>query len=113
LYSNGFCSYTGEALDFKTPLLKSLTALDKAAVSVLEYFDKDAKKVFATLVWEQEYFLVDEALFNARPDLALCGRTLMGHAAAKDQQLEDHLLWLNSLSRYRFYASLMSWRPTN
>ena len=85
-----FVSYTGEALDFKTPLLKSLTALDKAAVSVLEYFDKDAKKVFATLGWEQEYFLVDEALFNARPDLALCGRTLMGHAAAKDQQLEDH-----------------------
>lgn len=85
-----FVSYTGEALDFKTPLLKSLTALDKAAVSVLEYFDKDAKKVFATLGWEQEYFLVDEALYNARPDLALCGRTLMGHAAAKDQQLEDH-----------------------
>lgn len=85
-----FVSYTGEALDYKTPLLKSLTALDKAAVSVLEYFDKDAKKVFATLGWEQEYFLVDEALYNARPDLALCGRTLMGHAAAKDQQLEDH-----------------------
>jgi len=85
-----FVSYTGEALDFKTPHLKSLNALDKAAVSVLSYFDKDANKVFATLGWEQEYFLVDESLFNARPDLALCGRTLMGHAAAKDQQLEDH-----------------------
>lgn len=85
-----FVSYTGEALDFKTPLLKSLNALDKAAVSVLSYFDKDVSKVFATLGWEQEYFLVDESLYNARPDLALCGRTLMGHAAAKDQQLEDH-----------------------
>jgi glutamine synthetase len=85
-----FVSYTGEALDFKTPHLKSLNALDKAAVSVLSYFDKEASKVFSTLGWEQEYFLVDEALFNARPDLALSGRTLMGHAAAKDQQLEDH-----------------------
>lgn len=85
-----FVSYTGEALDFKTPLLKSLSMLDKAALSVLSYFDKDAKKVFATLGWEQEYFLVDESLYNARPDLAMCGRTLMGHAAAKDQQLEDH-----------------------
>ena len=85
-----FVSYTGEALDFKTPLLKSLALLDKAALSVLEYFDKDARKVYATLGWEQEYFLIDESLYNARPDLALCGRTLMGHAAAKDQQLEDH-----------------------
>ncbi len=85
-----FVSYTGEALDFKTPHLKSLNALDKAAVSVLSYFDKEVNKVFATLGWEQEYFLVDESLYNARPDLALCGRTLMGHAAAKDQQLEDH-----------------------
>lgn len=85
-----FVSYTGEALDFKTPHLKSLAALDKAAVAVLSYFDKDASKVSATLGWEQEYFLVDESLFNARPDLALCGRTLMGHAASKDQQLEDH-----------------------
>jgi len=85
-----FVSYTGEALDFKTPLLKSLGLLDKAALSVLEYFDKDARKVYATLGWEQEYFLIDESLYNARPDLALCGRTLMGHAAAKDQQLEDH-----------------------
>ncbi len=85
-----FVSYTGEALDFKTPHLKSLTALDKAATDICSYFDKDIKKVFSTLGWEQEYFLVDEALYNARPDLALTGRTLMGHAAAKDQQLEDH-----------------------
>lgn len=85
-----FVSYTGEALDFKTPHLKSLTALDKAATAVCNYFDKDVKKVISTLGWEQEYFLVDEALFNARPDLAICGRTLMGHAAARDQQLEDH-----------------------
>jgi glutamine synthetase len=85
-----FVSYTGEALDFKTPHLKSLAALDKAATAVCNYFDKDVKKVYSTLGWEQEYFLVDEALFNARPDLVLTGRTLMGHAAAKDQQLEDH-----------------------
>ncbi len=85
-----FVAYTGEALDFKTPLLKSLAALDKAAVEVSQYFDKDITKVVATLGWEQEYFLVDEALFRARPDLAQCGRTLMGHTAAKDQQLDDH-----------------------
>ncbi len=85
-----FVAYTGEALDFKTPLLKSLTALDKAAVEVGQLFDKDINKVVATLGWEQEYFLVDEALFRARPDLAQCGRTLMGHTAAKDQQLDDH-----------------------
>ncbi|MCD8101416.1 MAG: glutamine synthetase III [Alistipes sp.] len=85
-----FVAYTGEALDFKTPLLKSLNALDKAAVEVAQYFDKDVTKVYATLGWEQEYFLVDEALFNARPDLVQTGRTLMGHTAAKDQQLDDH-----------------------
>ncbi|MBS4000647.1 MAG: glutamine synthetase III [Desulfobulbaceae bacterium] len=85
-----FVSYTGEALDFKTPHLKSLNALDKAATEVCQFFDKDVKKVISNLGWEQEYFLVDEALYNARPDLALTGRTLMGHAAAKDQQLEDH-----------------------
>ncbi len=85
-----FVSYTGEALDFKTPHLKSLTALDKAASAVCNYFDRDVKKVYSTLGWEQEYFLVDELLFNARPDLAMSGRTLMGHAAARDQQLEDH-----------------------
>ncbi len=85
-----FVAYTGEALDFKTPLLKSIAALDKAAVEVGQYFDKDITKVVPTLGWEQEYFLVDEALFRARPDLAQCGRTLMGHTAAKDQQLDDH-----------------------
>ena len=85
-----FVSYTGEALDYKTPLLKSLTALDKAAVEVCQMFDKNVTKVIATLGWEQEYFLVDEALYHARPDLMLTGRTIMGHASAKDQQLEDH-----------------------
>ncbi|MBL7111377.1 MAG: glutamine synthetase III [Bacteroidales bacterium] len=85
-----FVSYTGEALDFKTPLLKTLYAVDKAAVDVCHYFDKEVSKVFATLGWEQEYFLVDEALFQARPDLMLTGRTLFGHSSAKDQQLEDH-----------------------
>jgi glutamine synthetase len=85
-----FISYTGEALDFKTPLLKALFAIDKAAVDVCQYFDKDITKVFATLGWEQEYFLADTALFMARPDLVLTGRTLFGHSSAKDQQLEDH-----------------------
>lgn len=85
-----FVSYTGEALDFKTPLLKALVALDKAAVDVCQYFDKSVTKVTATLGWEQEYFLVDEALYYARPDLAMTGRTLFGHSPAKGQQLEDH-----------------------
>ncbi|MBN1417079.1 MAG: glutamine synthetase III [Bacteroidales bacterium] len=90
-----FVSYTGEALDNKTPLLKALHALDKAAVDVCQYFDKNVTKVIATLGWEQEYFLVDEALYNARPDLVLTERTLMGHASSKDQQLEDH--YFNSI----------------
>lgn len=85
-----FISYTGEALDYKTPLLKALNLLDNAAVDVCQYFDKNVTKVTATLGWEQEYFLVDEALYNARPDLVLTGRTLFGHHAAKGQQLEDH-----------------------
>lgn len=85
-----FVSYTGEALDYKTPLLKALSALDKAAVDVCQYFDKNVTKVSASLGWEQEYFLVDEALFNARPDLVMTGRTLFGHTSAKGQQLEDH-----------------------
>ena len=86
-----FISYTGEALDYKMPLLKALHAVDKAAIDVINsYFDKDAKKVQANLGWEQEYFLVDEALYNARPDLMLCDRTLMGHASPRNQQLEDH-----------------------
>jgi glutamine synthetase len=85
-----FISYTGEALDYKTPLLRSIRAIDEAATEVARYFDKDVNHVQANLGWEQEYFLVDEALFYARPDLMLTGRTLMGHSASKDQQLEDH-----------------------
>lgn len=85
-----FISYTGEALDYKAPLLKALAAVDKAAVDVCQYFDKNVTSVKANLGWEQEYFLVDEALYQARPDLVLTGRTLMGHSSAKDQQLEDH-----------------------
>jgi len=85
-----FVSYTGEALDYKVPLLKALSVLDKAAVEVCHYFDKGIEKVNASLGIEQEYFLVDIALFNARPDLYLTGRTLFGHMSAKNQQLEDH-----------------------
>lgn len=85
-----FVSYNGESLDYKAPLLKALAALDKAAVEVCNYFDKNVTKVTATLGWEQEYFVVDEALANARPDLIMCGRTVFGHAPAKGQQLEDH-----------------------
>lgn len=85
-----FVAYTGEALDYKTPLLKSLSLLDKATVDVCQLFDKDVTKVHVTLGCEQEYFLVDEALYYARPDLYQSGRTLMGHIAAKDQQLDDH-----------------------
>jgi glutamine synthetase len=84
-----FISYTGEVLDNKTPLLKALSAVDKAAVDVCHYFDKDVSKVNANLGWEQEYFLIDEALYEARPDLKLTERTLMGHDSAKNQQLED------------------------
>ena len=85
-----FISYTGEALDYKTPLLKALAAVDKAATEVCQLFDKNITRVYSNLGWEQEYFLVDLALYNARPDLCLSGRTLMGHSSAKDQQLEDH-----------------------
>jgi glutamine synthetase len=85
-----FISYTGEALDYKTPLLKALAAVDKAAVGVCQYFDKNETKVHANLGWEQEYFLIDTALYQARPDLVLTGRTLMGHSSSKDQQLDDH-----------------------
>ena len=85
-----FVAYTGEALDYKTPLIKSLNFIDRAAVDVCQLFDKDVEKVNVTLGWEQEYFLVDNALYNARPDLYLTGRTLIGHASAKDQQLSDH-----------------------
>jgi len=85
-----FVSYTGESLDYKTPLLKSVATLDKVASKICRYFDKDVKKVYPTLGWEQEYFLVDEALYAARPDLVLTGKTVFGHASAKDQQLSDH-----------------------
>jgi len=85
-----FIAYTGEALDYKTPLLRSIAALDRAATEVCRYFDKNVNRVYTYLGWEQEYFLVDESLWAARPDLVLTGRTLMGHESAKNQQLEDH-----------------------
>ncbi|MDR1368528.1 MAG: glutamine synthetase III [Dysgonamonadaceae bacterium] len=85
-----FISYTGEALDYKTPLLKSINAVDNAAVEVCKLFDPGVKKVYSYLGWEQEYFLVDEALYSARPDLVMTERTLMSHDSAKNQQLEDH-----------------------
>jgi glutamine synthetase len=85
-----FISYTGETLDFKAPLLKSIQALDQAATEVCHYFDRDVKHVNTTLGWEQEYFLVDSAMYYARPDLVMCGRTLLGRRSPKGQQLEDH-----------------------
>ena len=85
-----FISYTGEALDHKTPLLRALHEVNKAATDVCQYFDKNVDSVKANLGWEQEFFLIDEALYMARPDLMLTGRTLMGHASSKDQQLDDH-----------------------
>ncbi|MCQ2141733.1 MAG: glutamine synthetase III [Bacteroidales bacterium] len=85
-----FISYTGEALDYKVPLKKALYAVDKAATAVCQYFNPDVKKVVSNLGWEQEYFLVDEALYSARPDLVMTGRTLMGHDSAKNQQMDDH-----------------------
>jgi glutamine synthetase len=96
-----FISYTGESLDYKAPLLKALDALNKSAVDVANYFDKNVTKVTATLGWEQEYFLVDAAMANARPDITLTGRTVFGHAPAKGQQLEDH--YFGSIPE-RFYA---------
>jgi glutamine synthetase len=85
-----FVSYTGEALDYKTPLLRALQAVDYAAVAVCKYFDKNVKKVNASLGWEQEYFLIDSSLATSRPDIILTGRTLLGHSPAKGQQLDDH-----------------------
>ena len=85
-----FISYTGEALDYKTPLLRALNAVDEAATDICKYFDKNVKKVTATLGWEQEYFLIDIALANSRPDIVMTGRTLLGHTSAKGQQLDDH-----------------------
>ena len=85
-----FISYTGESLDYKTPLLRALNSVDKAGAAVARYFDENVKHVISYLGWEQEYFLVDKALYAARPDLVMTGRTLMGHESAKNQQLEDH-----------------------
>ena len=85
-----FISYTGEALDYKAPLLRALHAVNVAATEVCHYFDPSVKKVTSNLGWEQEYFLVDEGLYSARPDLLLTGRTLMGHDSAKNQQMDDH-----------------------
>ncbi|TVZ51733.1 glutamine synthetase III [Dokdonia sp. Hel_I_53] len=96
LYDNTLCiptvfvAYTGEALDYKTPLLKALNAIDSAATDVARYFNKNVSKVTATLGWEQEFFLIDASLAAARPDVTLTGRTLLGHASAKGQQLDDH-----------------------
>ncbi len=85
-----FISYTGESLDYKAPLLRALNSVDKAAAAVARYFDPEVKHVVSYLGWEQEYFLVDESLYSARPDLVMTGRTLMGHESPKNQQLEDH-----------------------
>lgn len=85
-----FISYTGESLDYKTPLLRALNSIDKAATRVARFFDPEVRHVISYLGWEQEYFLIDEAIYHARPDLMLTGRTLMGHESAKNQQLEDH-----------------------
>ena len=96
IYGTTFCiptifvSYTGEALDYKTPLLKALAAVDTAATAVCKYFDKNVKKVSSSLGWEQEYFLIDSSLASSRPDIILTGRTLLGHSPAKGQQLDDH-----------------------
>jgi glutamine synthetase len=85
-----FISYTGHALDYKMPLLRALNSVDHAATNVCQYFDKEVNKVSVTLGWEQEYFLIDEALYNSRPDLQFCGRSILGRKAPKGQQMEDH-----------------------
>ena len=97
-----FVSYTGEALDYKTPLLRALNAIDKQATAVCRYFLPDTKKVIATLGWEQEYFLIDEALFDARPDLISCGRTLMGRKDWRYRLIKHRLSYeANPILRYR------------
>ncbi len=101
-----FISYTGEALDYKTPLLKSLSAVNRAATEVCRYFDKNVNHVYSYLGWEQEYFLVDDALWSARPDLVQTGRTLMGHEAAKNQQLDDHYFGAIPLRALSFMKDL-------
>mgnify|MGYP001821619204 CR=1 FL=1 len=101
-----FVSYTGEALDNKAPLLRALHVVDEAATAVAKYFDKNVSKVMATLGWEQEYFLVDKALANARPDIVMAGRTLVGHIAAKGQQLDDHYFGVIPLRAINFMKEL-------
>ena len=101
-----FVAYTGEALDYKTPLLRSISAVNKAAVAVANYFDRNVKRVYSYLGWEQEFFLVDEALFAARPDLVMTGRTLMGHTAGKNQQLDDHYFGIIPERVLRFMTEL-------
>ena len=101
-----FVAYTGEALDYKTPLLRSISAVSRAAVAVANYFDRNVKRVYSYLGWEQEFFLVDEALFAARPDLVMTGRTLMGHTASKNQQLDDHYFGIIPERVLRFMTEL-------
>jgi len=101
-----FVSYTGEALDNKAPLLRALHAVDEAATAVAKYFDKNVTKVNATLGWEQEYFLIDKALANSRPDIVLTGRTLVGYSAAKGQQLDDHYFGVIPLRAISFMRDL-------
>jgi glutamine synthetase len=101
-----FVSYTGEALDNKAPLLRALHAVDEAATAVARYFDKNVNKVMATLGWEQEYFLIDKSVANSRPDLVLTGRTLVGHIAAKGQQLDDHYFGVIPLRALNFMKDL-------
>jgi glutamine synthetase len=101
-----FVSYTGEALDNKAPLLRALHAVDEAATDVAKYFDKNVTKVLATLGWEQEYFLIDKALANARPDIVMAGRTLVGHLAAKGQQLDDHYFGVIPMRAINFMKEL-------
>ena len=101
-----FIAYSGESLDYKTPLLRALNSVDKAGTAVAQYFDPNVKHVISYLGWEQEYFLVDEALFAARPDLVMTGRTLMGHESAKNQQLEDHYFGAIPLRVEKFMLDL-------
>ncbi len=101
-----FVAYTGEALDNKAPLLRALYAVDEAATAVARYFDKNVNKVIATLGWEQEYFLIDKSLANSRPDLVMTGRTLVGHSAAKGQQLDDHYFGVIPLRALNFMKDL-------
>jgi glutamine synthetase len=101
-----FVSYTGEALDNKAPLLRALNAVDEAATAVARYFDKNVNKVMATLGWEQEYFLIDKAIADSRPDLVLTGRTLVGQSAAKGQQLDDHYFGVIPLRAINYMKDL-------